>query len=175
MKLGCDFRVEVALALKKVDEILTAFFDQIRVNRAFGIDRDQLSHAAAAEKRNFGQLGSFKIDLHNRARLGVKYHVGKVGVGVIIRMIEADLAGQPTLAGQSPPDGSDGGVNSFGGIGLSRSERSMPQSGRKRPGALDEILCFARIGSLNFDLPDLCAPTQIDMKRDIRNHVYFIE
>ena len=78
-----DLGVKVTFLLKIIDQVALPFIDQIAVNGALLIDRNQLLFAPAGDERNYREPGA--IHAHHNDRPGLDVD-GKVSA-VVFRMI----------------------------------------------------------------------------------------
>jgi len=97
LEIRGHFHIEVALALKKIDQIPPAFFHQVRVDGSFGKYGNQFLHLPIAKERKRRKLRARDMYLDDRTRPGIHHQIGAIAVFVIVRVIQTNLAGQVIL------------------------------------------------------------------------------
>src|SRR5437667_393785 len=78
-----DLNVKIAFLLEIIDKVALAFIDQIAVNGAFLIDRNQLLFAPSGDERNYRKPGAIHAHHNHRPGLYVESDIRK-----LIRFVE---------------------------------------------------------------------------------------
>src|ERR1700693_4644727 len=84
--------VKVTLALEKIDQVSATLFHKIRINSTFGKYRDQLFHLSTMQEGKPSEFRTHDPHLDARGWLGINDDIGAVRIGVIVGLIEANLA-----------------------------------------------------------------------------------
>src|SRR6266851_2325361 len=123
LEIRVHFHIEVAPALKKIDQILPSLFHQVRVDGSFGKYGNQFLHLPIAKEWKRRKLRARDMYLDDRARPGINNEIDAIAVLVIIRVIQTNLAGEVILFCEIPLHTLDARIDSFWGIRLARFER----------------------------------------------------
>ena len=123
LEIRVHFHIEVAPALKKIDQIPPSLFHQVRVDGSFGKYGNQFLHLPIAKKRKRRKLRARDTYLDDRARPDINNKIDAIAVFVIVRVIQTNLAGEVILFCEIPLHALDARIDSFWGIRLARFER----------------------------------------------------
>ena len=101
-----------------------SFVHQILIDRAFGVNRDELLPLPSRQKRNDCELRASGLDLNHWPDLHLERHIHPIVLGVILRRILLNAAGEPVLADEHSLHQCRRGADPLGSIGSSRFEQS---------------------------------------------------
>src|SRR6266853_2743223 len=129
LEIAVHFRIEVAPALKKIDQIPPSLFHQVRVDGSFGKYGNQFLHLPIAKKRTREKLRARDTYVDDRARPDIDNKIDAIAVFVIVRVIQTKLAGEVILFCEIPLHALYARIDSFCGIRLAGFER-LTRNGR---------------------------------------------
>ncbi len=123
LEIRVHFHIEVAPALKKIDQIPPSLFHQVSIDCALRKYGNQFLHLPIAKKRKRRKLRARDTYLDDRARPDINNKIDAIAVFVIVRVIQTNLAGEVILFCEIPLHALDARIDSFWGIRLARFER----------------------------------------------------
>src|SRR6267154_6457534 len=123
LEIAVHFRIEVAPALKKIDQIPPSLFHQVRVDGSFGKYGNQFLHLPIAKEWKRRKLRARDVYLDDRAKPGINNEIDAIAVFVIVRVIQMNLAREVMLLCKIPVHALDARIDSFVRVRLARFER----------------------------------------------------
>ena len=148
--------IEVAFALKIVNEVAFPLIHQITIDRAFFVDRDQFSFGPFSKERDPREPGSSRTHDHRGAFIHVDCEIRAIGIRMILRWAHLDAACQAILFYQVRLKPVCASLQPLGGVWFARLQRCTGQVGTQRARCLQEALCFLRRRSLHLNTADFC-------------------
>ena len=113
LEIRGHFCIEVAFALKKIDQVPPTLFHQVGIDGGFGKYRNQFLHLTLAKKGKRRKLCALDVYFYDRTGPGIDHQIGAVDVFVIVRVVQINLAGEVILFGESLFHPFEAGVDSF--------------------------------------------------------------
>ena len=148
-ELGAHFGIVETFLLEIVDQVALSFIDQVLIDRAFGIDGDQLLLLAACKERNHTEPRAHGADGDHRSHFDFERDLYAIARRIELRGILLDAAGQPALAAQSSFHQIGRGCDALRRVGLPRFQEAAAEARAQGTHRMLQAIRFRLIRAFN--------------------------